>query len=94
MATRAKKKPVAARAKRAGTAVNFAAIAREVEEHGRACPVPGRKLAMVPLAYLRRMRQLERRVAEDEADAQAFLAREREPGEWRPWSEIRANLDL
>jgi hypothetical protein len=30
--------------------------------------------------------------AEDRADAEAFLAHEREPGEWKQWAELRDKI--
>ncbi len=42
-----------------------------------------------PVAILAAARAyLEIREAEDRADAAAFLAHEREPGEWKPWSAL------
>lgn len=30
--------------------------------------------------------------AADRADGEAFLAHEREPGEWKPWAELREKI--
>jgi len=73
--------------------VDYAALVRRVEDRGQPVRVPGRRVAVVPLATLERLRELERaaREAEDRADAEAFLRHEREPGDWKPWSELRPN---
>jgi hypothetical protein len=33
-----------------------------------------------------------RGLAADRADGEAFLAHEREPGEWKPWAELREKI--
>jgi hypothetical protein len=90
MATRAKKKPVASKAVKIA-AVSVAQVVRDVELHGRARRVPGRKVAVVPLADLRRLRQLERELEnrEDRAAVAAVAAR---PDAYSDLADVRARL--
>ena len=91
---------VASKAKvKAQPVIDYADLVRQVVERGKPVRVPGRPVALMPLHAVARLRKLERaararaaREAEDRADAEAFLAHEREPGEWKPWSALRSAI--
>ena len=82
---------------KAHPSIDYADLVRQVVERGKPVRVPGRPVALMPLHAVARLRKLEQAAraraaqeAEDRADAEAFRAHEREPGEWKPWSALRS----
>lgn len=71
--------------------VNYAAVAAEVRATKRRRVIPGQGVAMVPLADLRRLRELER---EDRDDVAAIEASMRDPRPSVPWESVKAELGL
>lgn len=72
--------------------VSLAAVVAEVESSKRPRRVPGRNVAVVPLADLRRLRKLERE-AEDRDDVAAARAALADPARI-PHEQVRRELDL
>jgi len=73
------------------TRVSIAALVASVEANKRPLRVPGRKVAVVSLADLRRLRELER---EDQADVAAIEEAMRDPSPSVPWESVKAELRL
>lgn len=71
--------------------MSYAALVAEVEASKRPRRVPGRKVAVVPLATLRRLRELERE-AEDREDRAAADAAAARPEAYSSLEDVRRRL--